>query len=174
MSDASFRALHPDDLPTLQRIRQRAFAPVFASFAAIVGEAIAQVAFARADAEQAELLAKLCVPGAGRHVMVAEFTGAAVGFACLSADAATRIGEIGLNAVDPDHAGKGIGTAMYEAALVWMTQQGMAIATVGTGGDPSHAPARRAYQKAGFGTPIPSVTLYRMLEPAQPAAGLRR
>jgi hypothetical protein len=39
----------------------------------------------------------------------------------------------------------------------------MALATVGTGGDPSHAPARRAYAKAGFGPAIPSLTLYRLL-----------
>ncbi|WP_309895073.1 hypothetical protein [Archangium sp.] len=33
----------------------------------------------------------------------------------------------------------------------------------GTGGDPSHAPARRAYEKVGFGPAIPSVSLYRLL-----------
>jgi hypothetical protein len=32
-----------------------------------------------------------------------------------------------------------------------------------TGGDPSHAPARRAYEKAGFGPAIPSVSLYKLL-----------
>ena len=37
------------------------------------------------------------------------------------------------------------------------------VATVGTGGDPSHAPARRAYETAGFGPAIPSLTLYRLL-----------
>jgi hypothetical protein len=39
----------------------------------------------------------------------------------------------------------------------------MAVATVSTGGDPSHAPARRAYEKAGFGPAIPSVSLYKLL-----------
>lgn len=39
----------------------------------------------------------------------------------------------------------------------------MALATVSTGGDPSHAPARRAYEKAGFGPGLPSVYLYRVL-----------
>ena len=34
---------------------------------------------------------------------------------------------------------------------------------VGTGGDPSHAPARRAYEKAGFGPAIPSLYYYRAL-----------
>ena len=40
---------------------------------------------------------------------------------------------------------------------------GMQLATVGTGGDPSHAPARRAYEKAGFSVHIPSIYMYRKL-----------
>jgi hypothetical protein len=44
-----------------------------------------------------------------------------------------------------------------------MKEFGMALATVGTGADPSHAPARRAYEKAGFGAALPSVSLYRLL-----------
>jgi GNAT superfamily N-acetyltransferase len=65
--------------------------------------------------------------------------------------------------VQPAHAGLGIGTAMYEHVLARMRALGMAVATVGTGGDPSHAPARRAHEKAGFGPAIPSITLYRLL-----------
>jgi GNAT superfamily N-acetyltransferase len=78
-------------------------------------------------------------------------------------DAAKRIGEIGLNAVHPAHAGQGIGTEMYDYALARMKEAGMTVATVGTGGDPSHAPARRAYEKAGFGPAIPSVYMYKLL-----------
>jgi hypothetical protein len=44
-----------------------------------------------------------------------------------------------------------------------MKERGMALATVGTGGDPSHGPARRAYAKAGFGPAIPSISLYKLL-----------
>jgi len=76
---------------------------------------------------------------------------------------ATQLGEIGLNAVDPAHAGKGIGTAMYELAAARMQQAGMKVATVATGGDPSHAPARRAYEKAGLNAQIPSVWMCRKL-----------
>ena len=78
-------------------------------------------------------------------------------------DADKRIGEIGLNAVHPEHAGRGVGTALYEQILTRMRALGAAIATVGTGGDPSHAPARRAYDKAGFGPAIPSLWLYKLL-----------
>jgi hypothetical protein len=48
---------------------------------------------------------------------------------------------------------------------LWPNNQaaGMRYATVGTGGDPSHEPARRAYEKAGFSVHIPSVYMYREL-----------
>lgn len=75
----------------------------------------------------------------------------------------TKVGEIGLNAIDPAHAGKGLGTGMYDFSIGRMKEAGMKVATVGTGGDPSHAPARRAYQKAGFSVEIPSVWMCRML-----------
>jgi GNAT superfamily N-acetyltransferase len=75
----------------------------------------------------------------------------------------THVGEIGLNAVHPQHACQGIGTSMYDFAVARMTEAGMQAATVATGGDASHAPARRAYAKAGFTVQIPSVWLCRRL-----------
>jgi hypothetical protein len=39
----------------------------------------------------------------------------------------------------------------------------MGYARVTTGGDPAHAPARRGYEKAGFGADLPSVTYHREL-----------
>ena len=39
----------------------------------------------------------------------------------------------------------------------------MMLATVGVGGDHSHSPALRAYEKAGFGPSLPSVWMYRVL-----------
>jgi hypothetical protein len=52
---------------------------------------------------------------------------------------------------------------MYEFVMERMKQGGMAVATVGTGGDPGHLPARRAYEKAGFGPAVPSLYLYKLL-----------
>ncbi len=89
--------------------------------------------------------------------------GRIVGFVSVRLNVETRVGEIGLNAVDPAHAGKGIGSAMYEFALARMKTAGMKVATVGTGGDPSHAPARRAYRKVGFDLEIPSVWMFKKL-----------
>ena len=161
--EPSIRPVEPGDLAALQRVRAAAFAPVFRSFRGIVGEAIAAVAFARADAEQATLLDSICAADSGHHVLVVTVGEAIVGFVSFTIDDRKRTGEIGLNAVHPDHAGRGLGTWMYEQVLSRMRERGVAVAMVGTGGDPSHAPARRAYRKAGFGPAIPSVCLYRLL-----------
>jgi GNAT superfamily N-acetyltransferase len=162
-SGPDIRPFAPGDLSAMQRVREAAFRPVFQSFRDIVGEEIAALAFARADAEQAKLLEGICAAASGHHVLVATIGGEIVGFVSFTTDADKRIGEIGLNAVHPEHAGRGIGTQMYGHVLARMKELGMALATVGTGGDPSHAPARRAYEKAGFGPALPSFFLYRLL-----------
>ncbi len=162
-STPDIRPFEPGDLPVVQRIREAAFGPVFRSFADIVGEEIAALAFAHADAGQAKLLDRLCGAGSGHHVLVATIGAAVVGFASFTIDADRRVGEIRLNAVHPEHAGRGVGTAMYGHVLARMKGLGAALATVSTGGDPGHAPARRAYAKAGFGTALPSVSLYKLL-----------
>jgi ribosomal protein S18 acetylase RimI-like enzyme len=159
----NLRAFEPDDLPTLQQVRAAAFAPIFDSFRKHVGPAIAAIALAQSEAEQARLLGTCCSAGSGQAILVATLDGRIVGFVVYSVDAERKLGEIGLNAVDPDHAGRGIGTAMYDHVLAAMRALGAEAVEVGTGGDPSHAPARRAYEKAGFGPSIPSVTMYRLL-----------
>jgi GNAT superfamily N-acetyltransferase len=158
-----FRPFQSHDLPKLQAIRCAAFAPIFASFREIVGAHIAGIALTQADAEQANLLDDICKDGSSHRVFVAEINDEIVGFVSYTINAAERMGEIGLNAVHPDHAGKGVGARMYEMVMARMKDEGVAVATVGTGGDPSHAAARRAYEKVGFGPAIPSVYLYKAL-----------
>lgn len=162
-SGPTIRPCEPGDLPAMQRVREAAFEPVFRSLRDIVGEQIAAIAFAHADAEQAKLLRNICGADSGHHVLVVTIGDEVVGFVSFTIDADKRLGEIGLNAVHPEHAGRGIGTGMYEHVMARMKEHGMALATVGTGGDPSHAPARRAYEKAGFGPALPSISLYKLL-----------
>src|SRR5690606_40629023 len=97
------------------------------------------------------------------EVYCAELQDQVVGFVSVRLDEERLVGEIGLNAVHPDHAGKGVGTSLYEHALARMREVGLRVATVATGGDPSHAPARRAYVKAGFNVEFPSVWMCQVL-----------
>lgn len=63
--------------------------------------------------------------------------------------------EVILPAVHPDYQNGGIGTALNNRALEEIRAAGVQTAIVETGGDPSHAPARRSYEKAGYtGLPI--------------------
>ena len=66
-----------------------------------------------------------------------------------------KTGVVELLAVHPDYQNLEIGTELNKAAIEEMRQAGMIMARVETGGDPSHAPARRSYEKAGYtGLPI--------------------
>lgn len=162
-TDLHFRRALPEDEVRLQAIRRAAFAPVFASFRAILGDEIYELAQRRGDEAQEGLLTSLMAADSGWEMYVAQSGDQLVGFVALRLDRETHVAEIGLNAVDPAQAGNGIGTAMYEHAVACMRQAGMKVATVGTGGDPSHAPARRAYRKAGFDVEIPSLWMCRKL-----------
>ena len=162
-SEVLIRRADASDAPRLDDIRRAAFAPVFKSFRAILGDDISHVTQAGDDQKQAAYLASLLAPDSDWEVYVAEQMGVVVAFVSLQLDRDMTIGEIGLNAVHPDRAGGGIGTAMYNVAIERMREAGMRVATVSTGGDPSHAPARRAYQKAGFIVGVPSIWLCQKL-----------
>ena len=157
------RSVKMEDASRLEVVRRAAFAPVFASFRALLGEELFQLTQARADEAQAEYLASLLVPASEWQVYVAERDGLVAGFVSLQLNPDTAIGEIGLNAVHPDWAGAGIGAALYTFAVAHLRAAGMRVATVATGGDPSHASARRAYEKAGFNVGIPSIWLCQKL-----------
>ncbi|MFP4539280.1 MAG: GNAT family N-acetyltransferase [Dichotomicrobium sp.] len=151
------------DFARLDEIRARAFAPVFRALRQLVGPDVAGVVFADAEAEQGLLLERLCAPESVERVFVARVDDKVVGFVSILLDDAQMVGEIGLNAVDPDYAGCGIGTQLYAFALEEMRAAGMKVAAVSTGADPSHAPARRAYAKAGFSCAVPSQWMYKRL-----------
>jgi predicted O-methyltransferase YrrM/GNAT superfamily N-acetyltransferase len=157
------RPVRPEDAARLQAIRRAAFAPVFASFRSMLGDEIYGLAQRREDEAQEALLTSLMTADSGWTLYAADSGDETVGFVAIRFDRERLSGEIGLNAVDPAHAGKGIGTAMYEFAVDRMKEAGLKVATVATGGDPSHAPARRAYRKAGFEAEIPSVWMCRQL-----------
>ena len=73
------------------------------------------------------------------------------------------IGEIGNNAVHPDWRQKGIAQQLYAAALQHFRDQGMRFARVQTGMDGAHAPARRAYERAGFDIHHEDITYHMKL-----------
>ena len=98
----------------------------------------------------------------GENAYVALIDGKVVGFIayCVNQDG---VGEILNNAVDSAYRGMGIGGKMYEFVIEKMRKDGALYAMVTTGGDEGHAPARKAYEKAGFKHFRPSRVYYRKL-----------
>ncbi|MEO0389093.1 MAG: GNAT family N-acetyltransferase [Pseudomonadota bacterium] len=152
-----------DDLPGLQSLREVAFRPIFAALRAQVGSDVAAIAYAKAEDQQARHLAQIAAAGDGVFLLVARRSGRIAGFCAAGLDAETKIGEIGLNAVAPEHQGFGVAQALYQAAFLRLRQGGMKAVAVATGADESHAPARRAYRQAGFASEVPGVYFYRRL-----------
>ena len=163
MSEPIVRDLAPPDVETIVDIAVAAWEPIHAQFRAIMGDELYAAACPAWRDEKARQVRGACEPDSRAIVLVAERGGQVVGFITAYADAGSGIGEIGNNAVHPDWQNQGIATRLYEHVLDRFRQLGLRFARVRTGLDPSHAPARRAYEKAGFHIQLPAVTYYRAL-----------
>ena len=143
------RPLDDRDVEAVVDLSLRAWAPVFASLERVLGSEI----FARLHPDwredQRRAVQDSCAARKSR-VWVAEVGASVVGFVSVGVyDPERSMGEISMLAVDPDHQGGGIGTALTAFALDRLRDAGMQVAMVETGGDPGHAAARRTYEKAG-------------------------
>ena len=132
-----------------------AWEPVFASFHELLGDNILAALYPDWRIHKGNQIRSACDAEDEHTVVVGELDGAVAGFATYRLDTATGIGEISNNAVDPPFQGRGIATRMYRHVLGELRQRGMRFARVRTGDDPSHAPARGAYQAAGFEASLP-------------------
>jgi len=156
------RPVEQNDLAELQHFVVLAFEPIFASFQAILGPAIYNVLYPKDwQTLQRDLVASLC-SNEKMLVWVAEVDSKLVGFIAYHLNHESKIGEVELLFVHPDYHNDGIGTLLNNFALTKLQEAGMLVAEVGTGGDDSHAPARRSYEKAGY-TALPLVRYFKQL-----------
>ncbi len=152
----------PADLPAIIDLMVPAFQPIFESFEAVLGHALYAAMFPQGVEVQKSVAQDACT-AEGNHTLVGEVDGAVAGFLVYKFHDDGETGEIYLLAVDPAFQKMGIGSRLNETALDRMRGAGMKVAFVGTGGDDGHAPARRAYEKAGF-TAFPQVQYYQRLD----------
>jgi GNAT superfamily N-acetyltransferase len=155
------RGLVEADVDEVVAFSLRAWAPVFSSFREVLGEEIYLRIYPDWLASQARDVAGIC-RGYLDSTWVAEVDGRAVGFVVVVFDRSARSAEIEMLAVDPEHQRRGIARALMEFAFERMREAGVRVVAVGTGGDPGHAPARKAYESAGF-TALPLVRYYQVL-----------
>jgi GNAT superfamily N-acetyltransferase len=150
----TIRAYRTDDHDAVVDLALRAWTPVFASMRDVVGDEIDGLlhgddwqVYQRRSVE--ETLANEAM-----RIWVAEedddHGGHVVAFVAVTLHVDDAMGQIWMLAVDPDAQGSGLGTTLTNMATDWMRESGMRLAMIGTGGDPGHAPARRAYEKAGY------------------------
>ena len=99
------------------------------------------------------------------HCLVTEVDGKVVAFAHFRTEKINGelVGVLGHNAVNSDYKGRGIAGKQYAAIFEKMKELGCIAVKVQTGLDDAHAPARRAYEKAGFEKNLPNVVYYKKL-----------
>ncbi|MGW5879681.1 GNAT family N-acetyltransferase [Nocardiopsis terrae] len=158
--DISIRRYAPEDREAVVALALRAWEPVHASMAKVLGARIhgqvvgdwrkRQSQDVRSDLDAEEVRAWVAV------------TDRVAGFATVKLDREEATGELHMLAVDPDQQDRGVGSALTRFAEEYMRQEGMKVSLISTGGDPGHAPARAVYERAGY-TGLPVVNYFKSL-----------
>jgi GNAT superfamily N-acetyltransferase len=143
-------------------IALRAWQPVMPSIEQDFGPELYRLLTPDWRAEKREEIAAFTGEAKSLDAFVAVVDDVPVGYVALRLDTKARLGEISLIAVDPDHQRAGVGSKLLQFALDTMKHAGMVAAMVETGFDPGHAPARGAYEKAGF-VNIPAARYWKQL-----------
>ena len=156
------RACRAEDVETIKQIGNRAWQPIYDMYLDTYGEDL----FARMVSDRHATKGEQIQSHWDRRpdcIYVCEIADAIIGFVTFHIDTESGFGEIGNNAVDPACGLKGIGQQLYAAVLERFREDGLTHAKVGTGLDEAHAPARRAYERAGFDIQRQDVTYFMKL-----------
>lgn len=161
MPEIIIRTAQADDLNEMKELTILGFEPIFESFSKILSEQMFPVVYPDwrqlhrdhvqnfFDSEKSELVVATIedeIAGLLAYQCKEDFTG-----------------EVEFLVVHPAYQQRGVATNLNEYALDKLREAGMKVAVVGTGGDESHAPARRAYEKLGY-VALPNVWYFKSLE----------
>ena len=148
---ATLRPFTSDDLDAILDLSIRTWEPVFDSIEQALGSEIFLRMHPDWRADQCRMVADACRAD-DITIQVAESDDHVVGFVGIQTGVhgEERLGEVSIIAVDPEHRRSGVGRNLLRWALDELTDAGMTVAMVETGGDPGHAPARGLYEHAGF------------------------
>jgi len=143
------------------RLSLRAWSPVFDSLKDALDPDVYQTFYPDGWRPSQEKSVRETCASTDMKLWVAIEAGTVAGFVAVRFHE-SKLGEIYMIAVDPDYQRRGIAMAMTDFAVERMKEAGMEIAMVETGGDPGHAPARAAYEKAKFRA-LPLARYFRKL-----------
>lgn len=158
----NIRLARENDLDALQELTVLAFEPIRKSFADILGSQIFPLVYPDWNQLHRDHVLTFFREEKS-NLCVADVDGSLQGLISYRLDEDKKQGEIEFLAVHPDYQNDGVGTHLNNYVLAKMREAGMQLAVVGTGGDDSHAPARRAYEKAGF-VALPNVWYVQKLD----------
>ena len=160
MASIIVRKSNLDDVDEIVDIAIAQWKAIYEEYHDLLGDEIYSSVFSYALLKKAEIVRKGALDS--NHCVVAECDGVICGFCCFEITE-NGVGVISNNAVSSDFRGKGIAGKLYDRVLDDMRSAGCHTAKVQTGLDNAHAPARRAYEKAGFEVGLPSLVYYKKL-----------
>jgi len=160
--DVAIRSVRNSDIGRMTELSLLAFSPIYTSFRKIMGSEIYEALWPDWRASKRRSIKKLSQEDSQTFAFVAECDATVVGFISYKLDYGSKIGTLQYLAVHPDYQCEGIGTRLNTFALSRMTEQGMKMAIAETGGDDSHFPARKSYEKSGY-TGLPLVRYFKIL-----------
>ena len=100
---------------------------------------------------------------------VAEIGGRIVGFAAARVvDPLRRVGEVWIVSMDPTAQRTGVGSALTRHAEAWLRAEGMAVAFIGTGGDPGRRPAASCTRRSAIARSLSSSITRRLARRTEP------
>lgn len=137
-----------------------AWTPIRESYRRELGDELYLMAFGDWKRKKVDRVLFLMREG---HGYVALVDGEVAGFIHYSVGGDRISAEVGNNAVSSRFRGRGIAQRMYSFIEEKMREEGVKYVTVVTGLDEGHAPARRAYEKAGFDKGLESVRYFKMI-----------
>jgi ribosomal protein S18 acetylase RimI-like enzyme len=158
----NMRPYQNEDLADVMEIANIAWRPIREMSRAALGDKIADFLNPAGDSVSKGLQVKAQIESGNWGIAVCEHEGKLVGFITYSINGA--MGEICNNGALTSTGLKGIGQTMYKYVMEEFRKAGVKFVKVTTGLDWAHAPARRAYERAGFKKHLDSTTYYMELE----------
>ena len=158
----NMREYKSEDLAKVMEIANIAWRPIRQMSRETLGDTIADILNPAGDDCSKGLQVKAQIESGQWGIAVCEHEGEVVGFITYSINGIW--GEICNNGALTSTGLKGIGQTMYKFVMEEFRKAGVKVAKVTTGLDWAHAPARRAYERAGFKKHLDSTTYYMELD----------
>ena len=159
MSEVKIRDALPSDITAACEIAKECWADIYEGYKKQLGDEIYDIVYSVDPLLTKAAKIKSAIEE-GR-VFVAECDGRICGFSSFTVDG--KVGILNENGVKSSFRGMGIAQKLYDAVFERLCDAGCEVVRVGTGLDDAHAPARRAYEKAGFEASLSSIVYYKKI-----------